>query len=94
VDARRKAGHDELNGDIGFEGQYNGREDRSAGQAICMFSLCSGRRRTSVGEGGNPPSRHCEERSDEAIQFLLLVFWIASSQVLLAMTIITWEATP
>src|SRR3954471_5339660 len=34
-----------------------------------------------------PVSRHCEERSDEAIQFFLPAEdWIASSQVLLAMT--------
>jgi hypothetical protein len=25
-----------------------------------------------------PLPRHCEERSDEAIQFLLVIFWIAS----------------
>ena len=31
--------------------------------------------------------RHCEERSDEAIHSSACGFWIASSQVLLAMTV-------
>src|SRR5258708_29330563 len=64
-----------------------------------MFPLCNGLRRTGVQrEGGNPPPRNCAEPTgpafgrpddklrDEAIQFLLCCFWIASLSLAMTMT--------